>query len=82
MSNNTTTIDSKTIKTLLEEMEYYRRGLTNLRKKLLRIIPEGMVSYGSDLWWEKSDEEATTSIKAGKGIVIRNRKDLKKLLDV
>lgn len=82
MSNHLVTVDSKAIKSLLEEMEFYRRGLANLRKKLLKILPEEMLSYGSDLWWEKSDEEALKSIRNGKGIVFQNKKELKKFLGV
>ena len=82
MSNHLATVDNKTIKALFDEIEFYRKGLVNLRKKLLKVIPEEMLSYGSDLWWEKSDEEAIRSIKQGKGTVIRNRNELKKFLDV
>jgi len=65
MSNHSVTVDSKAIKSILEEMEFYRRGIANLRKKLLKILPEEMLSYGSDLWWEKSEFEADMDIKKG-----------------
>lgn len=80
MSNHTATIDSKTVKSLLDEMEYYRRGLAELRKKLLLVLPEKLFSYGSDLWWEKSDEEALKSIKAGKGKKFKTYEEAAKYL--
>lgn len=63
-------------------MEYYRHGIANLRKRLLKILPEKALQYGSDLWWEKSDEEAIESIKKGRGMVIHNSRELKKFLEI
>lgn len=80
MANHSATIDNKTIKAIFEEMEFYRKGLVNLRKKLLKIIPEEMLSYGNDLWWEKSDEEALESIKAGKGRKFKTYEEAAKYL--
>lgn len=79
MSNHTTTIDSKTVKALFDEIEFYRRGLSNLRKKLLRSLPEKLFSYGGELWWEKSEIEADEDIKRGN--ISRKYTNMKRLTE-
>jgi len=54
IANQTITLDAVSAKVLLKELEH----LEEIRKTLLRIIPESFLSKGSDLWWDKSDLEA------------------------
>lgn len=49
---------------LLEELDTLSKAAKRIREKILKVFP---AKYGSDLWWEKSDEEAIESIKQGRG---------------
>lgn len=64
MSNNTHSINDSTIVSLLDDLQNLSIAAKRVREKLLKLMPE---KYGSDLWWEKSDNEAIEDIKAGHG---------------
>jgi hypothetical protein len=32
--------------------------------------------YGTDLWWETMDQKAREDIERGKGVVLKNSKDI------
>lgn len=66
-----------TLVSLLEELDALSKAARSVREKLLKIAP---VKYGSDLWWEKSDQEALEQIKRGEGVTATTEAELKKLL--
>lgn len=79
MSNQTNTANETTILSLLNELDVLSRTVQSLREKVLKIIP---VKYGSSAWWKKSNEEAINQIRAGEGIVIENKQELKKFFNL
>lgn len=70
------TIDAKTAKEILAEIEMYQKGLADLRRKLLLVLPEKFLKYGSELWWEKTTLKGEEEIKKGNYKVYKNAKDL------
>jgi hypothetical protein len=71
------TIDIKTAESLYRQIRVMAMILEDLRKKVAKLLP---AKYGSELWWEKSDEEAITSIKAGRGKKFKTYEDAVKYL--
>jgi hypothetical protein len=71
------TINTKTAESLYRQIQVMGLILEDLRKKVAKLLPAG---YGSDLWWEKSDEEAIASIKAGRGKKFKTYEDAVKYL--
>lgn len=66
------TIHITTAKKLLSELEEFEK----LKVRILKLIPESMIPYGSTLWWEKSEMEADEDIKSGRYAVYKNADDL------
>lgn len=64
MSNHIKTFNESMVISLLNDLEMLSVAAKGVREKLLKVFP---ARYGSDLWWEKSDEEAIESIKEGRG---------------
>ncbi len=79
MSNHTKSLNETAIISLLHDLDTLGKAVRKVKDGLLRIFP---AKYGSDLWWEKSDEEAIRQIKAGKGITIKNKEELQKFLEL
>lgn len=71
------TIDTKTAESLYRQIQAMSMILEDLRKKVAKLLP---AKYGSDLWWEKSDEEAIVSIKEGRGKKFKTYEDAVKYL--
>jgi len=59
-----TAVDFENAEVLYAQVLKMRKALDKLQEKLLKLLP---VSYGSGLWWEKSDKEAIEAIGKGKG---------------
>ena len=57
-----TTIDTKTAESIFSEITSLQKKLELLRKKVVKLLP---AKYGSDLWWEKENEEALEEVKKG-----------------
>lgn len=67
----TITVPTKTFEKILSKLDYLSRTVGVINEKL-----EGAPPYGSDEWWGWSNARALKSIKEGKGIVVRNKKEL------
>ncbi len=67
-----TTVSQKTIEEILTRLDRLTREIKAIKTKLFEEEP----LYGSDEWWEWSDEKALKEIKAGKGTKITNKKEL------
>jgi hypothetical protein len=76
MANQTIALDAVSARTLVQELE----RLEEIRTTLLRIIPEPFLAKGSDLWWEKSDLEASEDIEKGRYTPIKNHQHLDRFL--
>ena len=72
-NKSTVTIDTRTVETLLEEIDAMRKSLETLRKKVIKLLP---ARYGSDLWWEKEINEGLKEVKEGKYTTYKNAKHL------
>ncbi|MEK7558757.1 MAG: hypothetical protein AAB521_00455 [Patescibacteria group bacterium] len=70
--NQAITVSPKTIEEILARLDKLTREIKVIKTKLFEKEPH----YGSDAWWEWSDEKALKEIKAGKGIKITNKKEL------
>jgi len=73
------TIDIKTLETLYKDIRAMELALESLRKRVMGFLP---ASYGSDLWWEKSDRKAMKEIANGKGIKFNNAEEVIKYLEL
>lgn len=69
---NTVTVPAKTINDIFSRLDELTKAVKKISARLLNEEPR----YGSDEWWEWSDQEALKEIKAGKGIKIHNKKEL------
>ncbi len=76
MANQTIALDAVSAKLLLQELEH----LEEIKKTLLRIIPEPFFAKGSGLWWEKSDLEASEDIEKGRYAPIKSHQHLDRFL--
>ena len=63
MKRSTITIDTKTIKSIFNEVESVQNTLAVLKKRNVKILPS---EYGSDGWWEKEIKEGLEEVKKGK----------------
>ncbi len=70
------TIDTNTAKKLVKELEHFEE----FKKHVLMLLPEELIPYGSKLWWEKSELEATEDIKKGRVAELKSIDDLDKPL--
>lgn len=66
-----------TTQDLLTEINAIEKALSDLKRKVLSFVPP---QYGSDAWWEESDEKAREDIKNGNFTTLKNEKELKKYL--
>lgn len=62
-TNRSTTIDTETAESIFSEITALQKKLESLRKKVVKLLP---AKYGSNLWWEKAEEEADDDIKHGR----------------
>ena len=62
---------------ILEALVKLQRDVDEVKKKVNDIEP----AYGSKAWWEHSDNRALKSIKAGKGIKIKNKSELNRFFE-
>lgn len=79
MSNYTKSLNETTLLSLLKELDSLSKAVQSLKEKVLKLMP---AKYGSDLWWEKSNEEAIEQIRNGKGVVIKNQEELKRFFNL
>lgn len=70
--SQTVTVLTKTINEIFSRLDELTKAVKKISAKLFEKEPP----YGSDEWWEWSDEKALKEIKAGKGTKIRNKKEL------
>lgn len=77
MANHTITLDAVSAKLLIRELKH----LEEIKKTILRIIPESLLSKGSELWWEKNNLEALEDFEKGKYATIKTHKQLDQFLD-
>ena len=63
-NSQATTIDLETVESVYKNILAAEAILKDLRGKLIKLVPQ---RYGSELWWEKSDQRAIESIRAGRG---------------
>ena len=62
MANRSTAIDTDTAESIFSEITVLQKKLESLRKRVIKLLP---AKYGSDLWWEKENEEALEEVKRG-----------------
>ena len=77
MASQVITLNTNQAKLLVDEL--YK--LDEVKKNLLRIIPESYLKYGSDLWWQKSDLQAQEDINNRRFRTIKSHRGLDKYLD-
>ncbi len=70
--SQTITVSSKTIEQIITRLDRLTKEMAAIKTRLFEEEPP----YGSDKWWEWSDQKAIEEIKAGKGIKITNKKEL------
>jgi len=73
----TITIPTRTIDEILTRLDKLTKEVKAIRAKLFDQEPR----YGSDEWWEWSDEKAMEDIKDGRYTTVHNKKELKQFLD-
>ncbi|MBI2622520.1 MAG: hypothetical protein HYY87_00230 [Candidatus Levybacteria bacterium] len=61
-------VNTTVAKKLFSELEL----LEQLKTRILSILPEDVIPYGSKLWWEKAELEADKDIQTGRYTVYRN----------
>ncbi len=70
-------IDTNTAKKLVNELEQFEE----FKKRVLRLIPQEVISKGSKLWWEKAELEADEDIKKGNIVSFSSAKEMQQYLD-
>lgn len=70
--SNTIAISATKLDKILKILTDIKQEVAALTEKVEDLEP----LYGSDEWWEWSDKKALKSIREGKGIKIRNHKEL------
>lgn len=75
--NQTITIPGKKIDEILSRLATLTKEVRAINTKLSKGEPH----YGSDAWWEWSNNEALKEIKAGKYTKVSNKKELTAFLD-
>lgn len=73
MANRSTVTIEETAESIFSEVTSMQKRLEVLRKKIVKLLP---AKYGSDLWWEKENEEALEEVKQGKYTTYNNVQDL------
>lgn len=71
------TITHTTAKKLIQEIERFEE----MKVRILRLIPEELIPYGSKLWWEKEILEAEKEIRSGKFKELHSVDDIDKPLN-
>ncbi|OGE18344.1 hypothetical protein A2769_01505 [Candidatus Daviesbacteria bacterium RIFCSPHIGHO2_01_FULL_37_27] len=66
------TIDNTTAKKIIKDLESFEI----LKASILNLLPEGVFSYGSKLWWEKETLVGEEEIKKGKYKTYKNTHSL------
>ena len=75
--SDTVTIDSKMLSEILMRLDKLTKDVADVKERLFSAEP----IYGSDEWWEWSDKKALEEIRAGKGTLMRNKKELQAHID-
>ena len=75
--NKTASIDIKTAEKLVREIE----GFEELKKHILKLLPEDVIPKGSNLWWEKEMLDGEEDIKKGNYTIVSDKKELMGHLD-
>lgn len=75
--NQAVTVSPKTIEEILVHLNMLTKEIKEIKAKLFEKEPP----YGSDEWWEWSDEKALKEIRAGKGIKFNTAKEAIKWLN-
>lgn len=66
------TINAITAKKLVTDLE----RIEQLKMQILRHLPDGVLPYGSELWWQREILTGEEEIKKGKYKTYDNAKDL------
>jgi len=72
MNGQTLTVDK-----LVLQINTIQDALDELKSQIVSLLPP---KYGSDAWWEKTDEEGLEQIKRGEIIKFKTTNELKKHL--
>ncbi len=75
--SQTITVPAKTIEEIFNRLDRLTKEIKAIKTKLFEEEPP----YGSDEWWEWSDEKAIEDIRAGRYTKISNKKELTAFLD-
>ncbi len=70
--SNTITVPASFIDTVLKKLDRLEKTVA----RLASVLEEKEPPYGSDAWWEWSNKKGLQEIREGKGIVVRNKKEL------
>ncbi len=68
----TVSVDIKIAKDLVFAIRELKEEVVRLRKRV-----EAEPSYGSNQWWEWSNDKALQEVREKKGTVLHNKKELK-----
>ncbi len=69
----TITVPAKTFEKIVSKLDYLSQEIENIKTQLSSKEPP----YGSSEWWEWSNTKALQEVRAGKGTVLHNKKELK-----
>lgn len=70
--SQTITVHTKTIEEIITRLDRLTREIKAIKTKLFEEEP----SYGSNEWWEWSNEKAIEDYKKGRYTVIKSKKEL------
>ena len=68
--NKTAMIDANAAKRIISELE----RIEEFKAQIIRLIPDGVLPYGSRLWWEKEALAGEEDIEKGKYKTYKNSK--------
>lgn len=72
------TISVDVAQSFVSEIKRIEKALINLKRSVLLSLP---VKYGSELWWQKAEEEVDRELSAGNIYKADNVTDLMKQLE-
>jgi hypothetical protein len=71
------TINTTKAKKLVRELEQFEE----IKRQVLKLIPEELIPQGSKLWWEWSDLKGLEEVKKGEYYKLSDQRDLKDFFD-
>lgn len=75
--SNTITVPTSFIDTVLKKLDHLEKTVARLASALEEKEPP----YGSDAWWEWSNKKGLQEIREGKGLVLRDKKEIDAFFD-